>query len=186
MGIAIAKELHHRGADVTLIMGPSPIDIAANGVSLVRVKTAEEMYKASNEMFDKTDIAVMAAAVADYSPVSPAKEKIKKKEEKFSIELTRTKDILKSLGERKKAGQVLVGFALETNNEKQFAMDKLEKKNADMIILNSLNDPGAGFGHDTNKITIFEKGGQEFNFDTKSKTEVAKDIVDTIIRLYYA
>ena len=185
MGIAIAKELEHRGAEVTLIMGPSPIDISANGISVIRVKTADEMYKVTNDIFEKTDIAVMAAAVADYAPVSPAKEKIKKKEEKLVVELVKTNDILKSLGERKKAGQVLVGFALETNDEKQHAMDKLQKKNADMIVLNSLNDSGAGFGVDTNKITIFEKGGQEFNFDTKSKTAVAKDIVDTIIRLYY-
>ena len=186
MGIAIAKELYHQGAEVTLIMGPSTIEVSANEVSLVRVKTASEMYKAANDLFGTTDIAVMAAAVADYAPVSPAGEKIKKKEENLTIELIKTKDILKNLGERKKEGQVLVGFALETNNEKQFAMDKLQKKNADMIILNSLNDAGAGFGHDTNKITIFEKGGQEFKFDTKSKAAVAKDIVDTIIRLYYA
>lgn len=143
------------------------------------------MYKAANDIFEKTDIAVMAAAVADYAPVRAAKEKIKKQEEKLTLELTKTQDILKSLGEKKKEGQVLVGFALETSNEKQYAMDKLNKKNADMIVLNSLNDPGAGFGMDTNKITIFEKGGQEFHFDTKSKREVARDIVDTIIRLYY-
>jgi phosphopantothenoylcysteine decarboxylase/phosphopantothenate--cysteine ligase len=114
-----------------------------------------------------------------------AKEKIKKTEEKFTIELAKTKDILKSLGEKKKQGQVLVGFALETNDEKNYALDKLNKKNADMIVMNSLKDEGAGFGHDTNKVTIFEKSGQEFNFATKSKTDVAKDIVDTIIRLYY-
>ncbi len=186
MGLAIAKELHHRGADVTLIMGPSQLDITANGIAVVKVKTAEEMYRASNDAFERMDIAVMAAAVADYSPIEQAKEKIKKKEETLTIELTKTKDILKSLGEKKKTGQVLVGFALETNNEKQHAMEKLQSKNADMIVLNSLNDIGAGFGYDTNKITIFEKGGQEFTFDTKSKNEVAKDIVDTIIRLYYA
>jgi phosphopantothenoylcysteine decarboxylase/phosphopantothenate--cysteine ligase len=144
------------------------------------------MYKACTDLFDKSDIAVMAAAVADYSPVASEKEKIKKQDEKFTIELTRTKDILKSLGEKKKPSQVLVGFALETNNEKQYALDKLKKKNADMIVLNSLNDAGAGFGHDTNKITIFEKSGKEFCFETKSKTDTAKDIVDTLIRLYYA
>jgi len=195
MGIAIAKELHHRGAAVTLIMGPSQLDVTANarpndssgrGIAVVKVKTADEMYRASNDAFENVDIAVMAAAVADYSPIEKAKEKIKKKEETLTIELAKTKDILKSLGEKKKAGQVLVGFALETNNEKQNAMEKLQKKNADMIVLNSLGDAGAGFGYDTNKITIFEKGGKEFAFDTKSKKEVAKDIVDTIIRLYYA
>lgn len=185
MGIALAKELEDRGADVTLILGPSQIDIESKGIAVVRVKTADEMYKAANDVFVKTDIAVMAAAVADYSPVSPAKEKIKKKEEKLTVELVKTKDILKSLGEKKKNGQVLVGFALETTNEKQYALDKLKNKNADMIVLNSLNDTGAGFGHDTNKITIFEKGGREFTFATKSKRTVAKDIVDTIISLYY-
>ena len=185
MGIALAKELEDRGADVTLILGPSQIDIESKGIAVIRVKTADEMYKAANDEFVKTDIAVMAAAVADYSPVSPAKEKIKKKEEKLTVELVKTKDILKSLGEKKKNGQVLVGFALETTNEKQYALDKLKNKNADMIVLNSLNDTGAGFGHDTNKITIFEKGGQEFTFATKSKRTVAKDIVDTIISLYY-
>lgn len=186
MGLAIARELQHRGADVTLIMGPTQVDMSSNGIPIVKVKTADEMYRASNKVFEKSDIAIMAAAVADYAPVAIAKEKIKKKEDRLVLELTKTKDILKSLGEKKKEGQVLVGFALETNDEEQNAADKLQKKNADMIILNSLNDPGAGFGHDTNKITIFEKGGQQFSFDTKSKNEVAKDIVDTIIRLYYA
>jgi phosphopantothenoylcysteine decarboxylase/phosphopantothenate--cysteine ligase len=186
MGLAIAKELHNRGADVTLIMGPSQLGFSANGISLIKVTTAEEMYVASNELFDKADIAVMAAAVADYTPIVKAGEKIKKNEEKLIIELAKTKDILKSLGEKKKPGQVLVGFALETDNEKENALDKLKKKNADMIVLNSLRDTGAGFGYDTNKITIFDKGGQEFDFATKTKEEAAKDIIDTIIRLYYA
>jgi phosphopantothenoylcysteine decarboxylase/phosphopantothenate--cysteine ligase len=186
MGIAIAKELHERGAEVQLVLGPSIQEIAANGISVQRVTTAEEMYNACQDAFAGSDITVMSAAVADYSASSPGKEKIKKGEGTFSIELTKTKDILESLGKKKKAGQVLVGFALETNDEKEFALGKLKKKNADMIVLNSLRDPGAGFGHDTNKITIFEKNGQEFAFTTKTKTEVAKDIVDTIIRLYYA
>ena len=186
MGWAIAKELHNRGADVTLIMGPSQLSFSANGISLINVTTAEEMYAAPMELFDKADIAVMAAAVADYAPIVKAGEKIKKNEEKLTIELAKTKDILKSLGEKKKPGQVLVGFALETNNEKENALNKLKKKKADMIVLNSLKDEGAGFGHDTNKITIFDKGGQEFDFATKTKEEAAKDIVDTIIRLYYA
>ncbi|MBL7742079.1 MAG: bifunctional phosphopantothenoylcysteine decarboxylase/phosphopantothenate--cysteine ligase CoaBC [Chitinophagaceae bacterium] len=186
MGIAIAKELYSRGADVTLILGPSKVDITDNGIHLIHVVSAEDMYKAADEAFEKADIAIMSAAVADYTPVTKADQKIKKKEEQFSIELTKTKDILKSLGEKKKAGQVLVGFALETNNEKTHALEKLNKKNADMIVLNSLNDAGAGFGHDTNKITIFRKGGEEIQFDTKRKEEVAKDIVDTIIRVHYA
>jgi phosphopantothenoylcysteine decarboxylase/phosphopantothenate--cysteine ligase len=194
MGVAIAKELHNRGADVTLILGPSQLTFSANAstnsssgrdISLIKVTTADEMYKACNTIFEKTDIAVMAAAVADYSPVEVATEKIKKNEEGLTVQLAKTKDILKSLGEKKKAGQILVGFALETSDERTNALDKLKRKNADMIVLNSLKDPGAGFGHDTNKITIFEKGGREFSFHCKSKTEVAKDIVDTIIQLYY-
>jgi phosphopantothenoylcysteine decarboxylase/phosphopantothenate--cysteine ligase len=128
----------------------------------------------------------MSAAVADYTPVTRASDKIKKKDENLRLELTRTKDILKSLGEKKRGGQVLIGFALETAEEKKHAREKLEKKNADMIILNSLNDAGAGFGHDTNKITIFRKKGKEIGFSVKSKDEVAKDIVDTIIQFHYA
>ena len=185
MGIAIATELKNRGATVTLIIGPSQIDIPENGILVVRVNTADEMYNKVNERFAETDIAILAAAVSDYAPIAPAKEKIKKKEESINLELVKTKDILKSLGDKKKKEQVLIGFALETTDEKQHAMEKLQRKNADLIVLNSLNDSGAGFGYDTNKITIFEKGGQEFHFDAKLKTEVAKDIVDTIIRLYY-
>lgn len=186
MGLAIAKELNSRGANVTLIMGPSQIQFIENGISLINVKTAEEMYNAANNNFKDADIFVMAAAVADYSPEYKASEKIKKTEDKLSISLVKTKDILKSLGEKKKSGQVLVGFALETDQEKKNAIGKLQSKNADMIVLNSLRDEGAGFGYDTNKITIFDKGGQEFNFETKTKEKVAKDIVDTIIKLYYA
>ena len=186
MGIAIAKELYYRGAEVTLIMGPTTTEFSANGIHLVRVTSAADMYKACLKIFPDTDLAIMSAAVADYAPVTKAKEKIKKKEDNFNLELTKTKDILKSLGEKKKPGQVLVGFALETTNEKKHALEKLAKKNADMIILNSLNDAGAGFGHDTNKITIFRKKGKEIAFDIKPKEEVAKDIVDTIIRLHYA
>ena len=185
MGLAIANELYNRGASVTLIMGPTQLNFSSNGISLINVTTAEEMYTATNALFDKADIIIMAAAVADYSPAVKAGEKIKKNEEKLTIELTKTKDILKTLGEKKKPGQVLVGFALETNNEKENALDKLKSKRADMIILNSLRDEGAGFGHDTNKITIFDKGGQEFAFAKKTKEETSKFIVDTIIRLYY-
>ena len=186
MGLAIAKELYSRGADVTLIMGPTHLSFSANGVSLVNVTTADEMYNACMDKFEEADITIMAAAVADYTPINTADEKIKKKEISLSIELTKTKDILKALGAKKKNGQVLVGFALETNNEEIYANQKLKEKNTDLIVLNSLNDSGAGFGHDTNKITIFEKGGQVFRFETKSKQAVAKDIIDKIIQLYYA
>ncbi len=186
MGVAIAMELHKRGAEVTLVMGPTNYSFSENGVKVTRVNTAAEMFDVCQRVFPSADITVMSAAVADYTAVNKATEKIKKKEEKLTVELTKTKDILRSLGEAKKNGQVLVGFALETNDERANAIDKLEKKNADMIVLNSMNDKGAGFGGDTNKITIFTKDGQEIQFDTKSKQEVAADIVDTIIKLHYA
>ena len=185
MGIAIAAEMKDRGADVTLVLGPSSVAVPEN-IELVNVKSANEMYEACISRFGSMDIAVMSAAVADYTPVNIAEEKIKKTENTFNIELTKTKDILKALGEKKKSKQCLVGFALETTNEKEYALKKLATKNADMIILNSLNDSGAGFGFDTNKITIFDKQGKEYNFDTKPKKEVAKDIVNTIIKLLHA
>lgn len=185
MGVAIARELYSRGADVVLVAGPSKIELL-NGIEVIRVNTAEEMFDACIKSFEKSDIGVMAAAVADYTPVKTANQKIKKTEEKLSLELKQTKDILKTLGEQKKEKQVLVGFALETTNEKQNALQKLNLKKADLIVLNSLNDKEAGFGKDTNKVTILEKNGREFQFDTKTKREVAKDIVDTIIQLFYA
>ncbi len=186
MGIAIAKELYKRGADVTLVLGPIGIPFSANGIKLVNVTSAAEMYNACHEVFDKADLAILSAAVADYTPSVKADQKIKKKESTLTLELTKTKDILKSLGEKKKAEQVLVGFALETNDEEKNALTKLKEKNADLIVLNSMNHKGAGFKHDTNRITIFGNKGEELRFDTKSKDEVAKDIVDTIIKTHYA
>jgi len=186
MGLAIAEELFARGADVTLIMGPSTISLPANGITSVGVNTAEEMYNACIKQFDRSDLGIMAAAVADYTPVKVAANKIKKADDELVIELKKTKDILKSLGKKKSSKQVLVGFALETNNERENALGKLKDKNADMVIMNSLNDKGAGFGMDTNKITIFDKSGKEFNYELMSKKEAAKNIVDTIIQLYYA
>ena len=185
MGLAIAKELSNRGAEVTLIMGPSELQFPENRFTVIRVNSAAEMYEQCTHLFPASDIAVMAAAVADYSPAIKENEKIKKKDDRLTIELIKTKDILKALGERKEAGQVVVGFALETNNEELNAQEKLKAKNADMIVLNSLNEKGAGFGIDTNKVTIFNKDGQKFPFPAKPKPAVAKDIVDTLIRLYY-
>ena len=181
MGVAIAKELANRGAVVTLVLGPSSLMPPAN-IKTVRVRSAKDMLDACIAEFATTDITVMSAAVADYTPVTVADEKIKKQADVFSVELTKTKDILKQLGEIKNDNQLLVGFALETNNEKAYAIKKLEEKNADMIVLNSLNDTGAGFGYDTNKITIFDRTGKEYPFDTKTKQEVAVDIVNTIIQ----
>lgn len=182
MGYALAKELADRGADVTLVSGPvhiKPID----GVHIVPVTTAQQMYEACIPYADLYDIAVMAAAVADYTPVYTAPGKIKKADAALNIELKKTTDILASLGKKKHAGQVLVGFALETDNEQEYAQKKLLEKNADMIVLNSLNNAGAGFGYDTNKITLFKKDGSVKEFDTKSKALVAKDIVDNIVAI---
>ena len=186
MGIAICQELARRGAEVHLILGPSSISVDHDNIHLHKVQTAEQMYQASVELFPKADITIMSAAVADYTPVNADPEKIKKSSETLTVELVKTKDILKSLGEKKYNGQILVGFALETRNEKEYALSKLKTKNADMIVLNSLNDEGAGFGYDTNKITIFERSGKEISFERKPKQQVAKDIVDRIVNMMYA
>lgn len=183
MGIAIAEELAGRGAQVHLVLGPSSQPVGGNGITLHRVTSAEEMHEVALVEFAGADIAVLAAAVADYKPVEKAPEKIKKKDEKLVLELTRTQDILKTLGGLKKPGQTLVGFALETTDGRSYALDKLRSKNADWIVLNTLGDNGAGFGVDTNKVTIFGKDGSERAFEKKPKQQVAKDIVDTIVKL---
>ncbi|MDP4130375.1 MAG: bifunctional phosphopantothenoylcysteine decarboxylase/phosphopantothenate--cysteine ligase CoaBC [Bacteroidota bacterium] len=183
MGIALARELAQRGAEVELVLGPTAIPVNYPGVHVIPVQSAENMYDACVKLFPDSDIAVMSAAVADYTPVSFSSEKIKKDSGTFNLEMTRTRDILMALGKQKRAGQILVGFALENHDEVSYARKKLESKNADLIVLNSLNDPGAGFGFDTNRVTIFEKGGAEIRYDRKSKQQVAKDIVDRIIKL---
>lgn len=180
MGVALAAELQRRGAEVTLVLGPSSAPVPAGLQELIRVTSAEEMYEACARVFPAMDIAVMAAAVADYRPAQVADEKIKKKDQELELTLIRTRDVLGSLGKQKRKEQLLVGFALETNNEETHAREKLEKKNADMIVLNSLRDSGAGFGHDTNKVTILLKNGETKTFPTKSKNEVAADIIDTL------
>lgn len=181
MGIAIAEELARRGANVHLVLGPSNFKSNLPGIHIHKVQTADDMYQVCVQEFPGADLAVMSAAVADYTPVEKSTEKIKKSSESLTIELTKTKDILKSLGEMKRKGQLLVGFALETTNEREYALGKLQSKNADLVVLNSLNDEGAGFGVDTNKITIFEKNGAEIPYERKSKQQVAKDIVDRIV-----
>ncbi len=186
MGIAIAHELKKQGAAVTLVLGPIQQSFELDGLTVIPINTAEEMYKACTTVFKNADITIMAAAVADYTPVKTESFKIKKMDDILTLELNRTKDILKTLGEVKSTNQVLVGFALETDNARQHAIEKLKAKKADMIVLNSMKDEGAGFGGDTNKITIFDKSGSERQFDKKSKQDVAKDIVNTIIDLYYA
>jgi len=181
MGIALAKECRKRGAEVTLILGPS-FEQVPSDINVIKVTTAFEMFEACVNEFQDTDIAIMSAAVSDYTPVIVSKEKIKKREDTLVVEFKKTKDILKHLGQLKSAKQLLVGFALETTDEKTNALKKLTEKNADFIILNSLNDEGAGFGYNTNKITIFDKEQNIFVFDTKSKDAVAIDIMNTILK----
>lgn len=186
MGIALAAELMSRGAEVHLVLGPGTQVSIPAGLRVSRVQTAAEMHQACVAAFPGTDITIMAAAVADYTPEETAPEKIKKDSSSLTVSLKKTTDILKQLGTLKQAGQFLVGFALETRDEKTYALDKLNRKNADLIVLNSLKDAGAGFGHDTNKVTLFAKNGQEWAYDTKSKQQVARDIVDRIVNLAYA
>ncbi|KQR68075.1 bifunctional phosphopantothenoylcysteine decarboxylase/phosphopantothenate--cysteine ligase CoaBC [Pedobacter sp. Leaf176] len=182
MGFAIADELAKLGADVTLVAGPSA-QKSTEILNRVDVTSAEEMFEACNTFFENTFITVMCAAVADYKPKTIATHKIKKQEHNLVLELEKTIDILTSLGKRKKDNQILVGFALETNDEETYAKSKLEKKNLDLVILNSLNDKGAGFKSDTNKITIFNRALEKTVFELKSKTEVAKDICEAILKI---
>jgi phosphopantothenoylcysteine decarboxylase / phosphopantothenate---cysteine ligase len=186
MGIAIARELAGRGAQVSLVLGPTVLPIDEPGITVTRVTSAAQMFDACLTAFDDAHIAVLSAAVADYTPAAPVAEKIKKNDGTLILELIKTRDILKTLGEHKKANQLLIGFALETNAGREYAQAKLQAKNADYIVLNSLQDPGAGFGLDTNKITIFGKNGYEQAFETKPKQQVAKDIVDTIVKSLHA
>lgn len=180
MGKAIANELASRGAQVHLVLGPVNTDGIHKNVHLTCIESAADMYEACSSIFAQCDAAILSAAVADYAPAHTADQKIKKKGDTLSLELIKTKDVLYHLGEVKRANQILVGFALETQNEYDNAVIKLEKKNLDFIVLNSMNDKGAGFGKDTNKITILEKNGKTHNFDTKPKAEVAQDIVSLL------
>lgn len=182
MGYALAEAIARRGGVVSLVSGPVSLEAPA-GVELVRVQSAGEMHAACMEKKDDYDIAILSAAVADYTPEVVASEKIKKGEGGLTINLRKTPDILASLGAAKKQGQLLVGFALETNNELANARKKLDGKNADMIVLNSLNDSGAGFGKPTNKVTLLLRNGQELAFETKTKEAVAEDIAAQVLQL---
>ncbi len=183
MGFAIAEELAAQGADVTLVAGPVNLSVSHSSISRIDVESANEMYKEAVKAFSKSDGAIMCAAVADFTPRIKAEAKTKRGKEDWNLELEPTTDIAAELGKNKSKDQILVGFALETNDELENAQNKLEKKNLDFIVLNSLNDKGAGFGVDTNKITILEKGNKRYNFELKSKVEVARDIVAKIIEL---
>lgn len=178
MGFSLAEEAVKRGAKVILISGPTSQKTDHKNIEIHRVTSAKEMYDEVFKYYEKVDIAIASAAVADYAPKIVAKEKIKKSEEEFTIELVKNPDILKTMGE-KKTHQFLVGFALETQNEEENAKSKLQKKNLDMIVLNSLRDEGAGFQKDTNKVKILTHSEQK-EFSLKSKDEVAKDILDFV------
>jgi len=184
MGYAIAEVAANLGAQVTLISGPVSLHISNEAIRVINVVSADEMFKATHRYFKNCDIAILSAAVADFTPNEVALQKIKKKEEILTITLNKTKDILASLGEIK-SNKYLVGFALETQNELENAKTKLKKKNLDLIVLNSLNDKGAGFKSDTNKITLISKDNKIVSFNVKLKKEVANDILQHIIKELY-
>ena len=181
MGFAIAEEFARRGAIVNLVSGPTNQRVSNGSITIHHVTSAEQMYNACSSLFKKSDVTVLAAAVADYKPETVSEQKIKKNGENLTLQLTKTTDIAASLGKVKHNGQIIVGFALETENEHANAMKKLETKNFDLIVLNSLNDKGAGFGYDTNKVSIINRKHEVKTFDLKNKNEVARDIVQSII-----
>lgn len=183
MGTAIADKMAQQGARVLLISGVTNVKPKHPAVELISVRSAEDMYQAAASYFKSTDVMILAAAVADYTPKTKADQKLKKKAGDLNIELARTTDIAATLGKQKQTHQVMVGFALETNNAIENAQRKLVKKNFDFIVLNDLTDKGAGFGHDTNKVTFLEQNGTITRYTIKTKVEVASDIVDKVIEL---
>ena len=183
MGFELATAFAEMGAKVNFILGPTHLKTDSDNIDQINVTSAADMHNACVNIFPEVDIAIMAAAVADFTPAKVADDKIKKNDGLKSIDLIPTTDILAELGHSKKDNQLLVGFALETANEHSNAKQKLNNKNLDLIVLNSLNDPGAGFGHDTNKVTVIAKNGEELAFDLKSKQEVAQDIISEIHKL---
>lgn len=184
MGYAIACECARRGASVELVSGPTQLDIHHPQINLTRVESAEQMYKATTSLFDDSDAAILSAAVADFTPETTSDNKIKREKGKQTISLKPTHDIAASLGKQKTSKQKLIGFALETNDEQKNAQGKLQKKNFDFIVLNSLRDKGAGFNYDTNKISVIYRSGETVSFPLKPKTEVAADIADCLEKLW--
>lgn len=179
MGFALAEECAARGAEVTLVSGPVALKTIHPNIKRIDIESAEQMYWTALTAFPECNAAILCAAVADYRPKEQADSKIKRNDDSgVTLELIPNKDIAAALGKEKKAGQTLIGFALETNNEEQNALKKIEKKNLDYIVLNSLQDKGAGFQHDTNKIAIIDKDGKRKDFALKDKKNVAKDIID--------
>ena len=182
MGVALAEEAAAEGAEVFLVIGPSSIITNHPNIKRTDVTSAKEMYDACTALFKKSDIAIMSAAVADYRPAKVSPVKIKKKDTTLDIKLEPTQDILAQLGKTKKKNQLVIGFALETNNELENAKKKLRSKNLDFIVLNSLQDKKAGFRHHTNKISIIDSNNKISNFELKSKDQVAKDIIAHLIK----
>jgi len=183
MGYAIAEVFAENGAHVDLVSGPVELDVQHKNITLHKVHSASQMYDACSELFNKVDITIMAAAVADYTPEHPEEFKMKKKLNELNLQLKPTKDILKELGTRKHTNQLLIGFALETNDEVENAISKIENKNLDLIVLNSLQDEGAGFGYSTNKVSFIDKAGNIQHFKLKSKNEVAEDLLQKTLLL---
>lgn len=183
MGLSLAEECERRGGIVTLILGPNHLNLKNFNGTVSNVTSAQEMRNAAFSIHESADIVIFAAAVADYKPVEISKEKIKKTDSSLQLTLTKTNDIAAELGKQKSSSQIHVGFALETHDEEQNALKKVHTKHFDFIVLNSLNDEGAGFKHDTNKIRILDANGLSTNFPLKHKSEVAKDIIDHLCRL---
>lgn len=183
MGIALAEAAYQKGATVHLILGPTHLEVSNKKIKVTRIRTAAELFKETTKLFKGSDACIMAAAVADYTPVRTSKQKIKKKDGNLQLELGRTKDVLKHLGTIKKDGQYLVGFALESDKGEKAALRKLKSKNLDFIVLNSMTDKGAGFKHNTNKISIFDKHNNSKKFKLKTKQAVALDILDYLEKM---
>ena len=183
MGYSLAEEALQRGAEVILVSGPTHLELSSSELKLVNVVSAEDMFVECDKYFQKADITIMTAAVADYTPSKPSGKKIKKEEKIKSITVNPTKDILSYLGQKKRKDQLLVGFALETDDEVDNAVKKLHNKKLDLIVLNSLRDKGAGFGKQTNKVTIIDKNENLTHYPLKEKTEVAKDVIDKILEI---
>jgi phosphopantothenoylcysteine decarboxylase/phosphopantothenate--cysteine ligase len=181
MGYSIAEAFAASGASVTLVTGPTNLKVTNATIKVVHVESASQMFEATCEQFEQNDVVIFSAAVADYTPKHVADQKIKKQGHEMVLELAKTTDIAGTLGQTKREGQLLIGFALETEKELEYALDKLQRKNLDYIILNSLNDAGAGFAHDTNKITVIDKYKNIQHFDLKSKEEVALDILNIVL-----
>ncbi len=184
MGVALAQTAANLGADVTLVLGPTQQNFELKGLQTIRVESAAEMMRACEGAFDEAEITILAAAVADYKPKTTSTQKIKKTEADLHIELEPTVDILATLGKKKRNNQLLVGFALETNNELNYAKDKLARKNLDFVVMNSLREKGAGFGHETNKVVVLGKNDLQIETGLLPKSEIAQAIWEIILKNY--